>query len=60
MHGGCGMWGLLATGLLGEVTSVRYFYGPSAYAGGFYRQATPPSPCTLYPAVPNPTNPKSR
>ena len=38
MHGGCGMWGLLATGLLGEVTSIQYYYGPSAIAGGFYRR----------------------
>jgi Amt family ammonium transporter len=41
MHGGCGMWGLLATGLLAQTKAVNAYYGPlpdgtDRPGGGFY------------------------
>jgi Amt family ammonium transporter len=41
MHGGCGMWGLFATGLLAQTKAVNAYYGPlpdgsSRPGGGFY------------------------
>lgn len=41
MHGGCGVWGLLGTGLLAQDQAVNAFYGPlpdgsARPGGGFY------------------------
>jgi Amt family ammonium transporter len=41
MHGGCGMWGLFATGLLAQTKAVNAYYGPlpdgsDRPGGGFY------------------------
>ena len=41
MHGGCGVWGLFATGLLAQTKAINTYYGPlpggaARPGGGFY------------------------